>query len=117
MKFAPEKFGLSFRGQPEFTTDGCSGGITWFYRTFLRRDPPWERCCEEHDTHYWRGGSWLDRLKADIGLYECMCHKTTPLRAWIYFIGVRIGGTPWLPTTYRWGYRYDWPRGYSEGAS
>jgi hypothetical protein len=26
--------------------------------------------------------------------------------------GVRIGGTPYLPTRFRWGYGWPWPRGY-----
>jgi len=26
--------------------------------------------------------------------------------------GVRVGGTPYLPTRFRWGYGWPWPRGY-----
>lgn len=31
----------------------------------------------------------------------------------VFYSGVRMGGTPWLPTPWRWGYGWDdWPRGY-----
>lgn len=26
--------------------------------------------------------------------------------------GVRVGGTPYLPTMFRWGYGWPYPRGY-----
>jgi hypothetical protein len=26
--------------------------------------------------------------------------------------GVRVGGSPYFPTTYRWGYGWPYPRGY-----
>ena len=28
------------------------------------------------------------------------------------YIGVRIGGPPWYPVPFRWGYGWDWPHGY-----
>jgi hypothetical protein len=27
--------------------------------------------------------------------------------------GVRVGGSPYWPTRYRWGYGWPWPRGYA----
>jgi hypothetical protein len=31
----------------------------------------------------------------------------------LFYAAVRVGGTPWLPTPWRWGYGWDeWPRGY-----
>jgi hypothetical protein len=84
----------------------------------LRCDPPWEDCCEAHDEYYWRGGTWLDRLRADIGLYECIRASTTEFRAWLYFTGVRLGGSPLWPTTYRFGYRDPWwPPRYNKGGT
>ena len=28
--------------------------------------------------------------------------------------GVRIGGSPYFPTSYRWGYGWPYPRGYQD---
>jgi hypothetical protein len=115
MKFRPERFGLSFRGEPEFVTDGCSGGMSRLWRAVIGNGPPWEDCCETHDLAYWSGGTRADRRVADRRLRTCVIIKGYPWHwwwGWIIWIGVRIGGGPWLPTTWRWGYRYDWPRGY-----
>jgi len=30
------------------------------------------------------------------------------------FTGVRVGGTPYLPTSFRWGYGWPYPRAYGE---
>jgi hypothetical protein len=27
---------------------------------------------------------------------------------------VRVGGSPYWPTKFRWGYGWSWPRGYKE---
>lgn len=33
----------------------------------------------------------------------------------IMYLGIRIGGSPWLPTPWRWGYGWDdWPRDYEK---
>jgi len=31
--------------------------------------------------------------------------------------GVRVGGTPLFPTSFRWGYGWGYPRGYKELSS
>jgi hypothetical protein len=28
------------------------------------------------------------------------------------FAGVRVGGSPYFPTPFRWGYGWSYPRGY-----
>ena len=45
----------------EFTTDGCSGGMSWFWRNVLGHAPPWEGYCIDHDKKYWEGGTKRDR--------------------------------------------------------
>jgi hypothetical protein len=31
----------------------------------------------------------------------------------LFYAGVRLGGAPWLPTPWRWGYGWeDWPHDY-----
>jgi hypothetical protein len=95
--------------QPDFifTTDGCS---RW-------PDASWKACCITHDIAYWCGGSEQDRKEADQELKRCVNNKT---RVWgnIIYAGVRIGGLPWLPTPWRWGYGWDnWPNGYEKSKS
>ena len=85
-----------------FTTDGCS---RWF-------DESWVSCCIVHDIMYWCGGSDEDRKEADQIIMEC-ADKKAILMGKIIYSGVRIGGLPWLPTPWRWGYGWkEWPRGY-----
>lgn len=94
-----------------FTTDGCSGQI---YRTIFRRDPPWLGCCTSHDCLYYTGGSRAERRAADIELMICVAKRGHPIVAFIMWLGVRIGGHPWLPFPWRWGYGWKYPRGYSK---
>ncbi len=69
----------------EFSTDGCSGGMSemWTYLAnispeFARRlgkRPPWESCCVAHDVEYWRGESingFEKRQQADLELRQCV---------------------------------------------
>ena len=85
-----------------FTTDGCS---RWF-------DKSWVSCCVVHDIIYWCGGSDEDRKEADQIIMECANKKASLMGEIIYPV-VRIGGLPWLPTPWRWGYGWkEWPRGY-----
>lgn len=74
----------------EFTTDGCSGGlsVSWEqfavkYPEFAARHgelPPWQDCCVIHDRQYHAGGagtssatvSFRQRKKADLALRACV---------------------------------------------
>ena len=91
-----------------FTADGCTG-VPDGPRSDSAR---WTGACILHDYRYWRGGTWKDRLQADRELAANMAKAGNPVAARIYFIGIRLGGTPWLPTPWRWGYAWGWPRGY-----
>ena len=86
----------------EFTTDGCSA--------FPDRD--WRSCCVIHDISYWCGGTENERTVADEDLKTCITNKGHPNIAAITYFGVRLGGPPWLPFPWRWGYGWDWPRRY-----
>lgn len=83
--------------------DGCSGGMSKIYR-FFGKIPPWEFCCDIHDQPYAKGGTWLARMKADTDFYQCIKNNGHPHVAKIMFYAVRIGGVPWLPTPFRWGF-------------
>ena len=90
-------------------TDGCS---------LLPEGTPakkdlWLTCCTDHDLAYWTGGTSDEREKADRELKECVSGAGEPAIAQLMLAGVRVGGTPYLPTTFRWGYGWPWPRGYT----
>ena len=98
-------------GPPElrpFTTDGCS----LFPDRWSEKD--WCRCCVAHDRVYWRGGTDDERLKADQALRACVRSTTdSPALAALMYAGVRVGGTPYLPTSFRWGYGWTYGRFYA----
>jgi hypothetical protein len=92
--------GLSASLPPHpFTTDGCS----------LWPDNAKQSCCIEHDMTYWCGGSAEDRQRADQQLEACVSRKTSSWAGTLMYVGVRIGGYPWLPFPWRWGYGWNWP--------
>ena len=79
----------------EFTTDGCSGGLSvgWdyfaeqagFFRNQHGEKPPWENCCVVHDRAYHFGGGagltpaegFAARLQADDELRACVVETAT----------------------------------------
>jgi hypothetical protein len=90
--------------QPDFifTTDGCSRAP----------DDGWVECCIVHDIPYWCGGSEADRKSADQFLKQCL-NKEGSFFDGLFYAVVRLGGAPWLPAPWRWGYGWeDWPRDY-----
>lgn len=93
-----------------FTSDGCS----LFPNGTPRQKDLWLDCCFAHDMAYWMGGTSDERERADRDLRDCVAHAGEPEIAELMLAGVRAGGTPWLPTTFRWGYGWPWPRGYRE---
>jgi len=69
----------------EFTTDGCSGGLSagWAalaqalpaFRSRFGDRPPYESCCETHDRAYWTGATedgYGARHAADEALRACV---------------------------------------------
>lgn len=88
----------------KFKTDGCS----------IFPDSSWLECCVEHDINYWCGGNSIEREKADEELRSCLIKKEAPILSDIAYWGVRVGASPWLPFPWRWGYGWDWPKGYED---
>lgn len=72
----------------------------------------WLKCCIQHDLNYWKGGTFAEKLEADNQLESCVRDVGEPEIAAIMLAGVRIGGSPYFPTPYRWGYGWPYPRGY-----
>lgn len=93
-----------------FASDGCSG----FPDGTPRQQVLWRRCCVTHDVAYWMGGTYQQRVEADEQLKMCVEEVGEPEIAQLMLAGVRVGGTPYLPTSFRWGYGWPYPRGYKQ---
>ncbi len=93
-----------------FTTDGCSE----FPDGMPAHRDLWLKCCVAHDIKYWAGGSYNDRLDADLELRLCVQSVGEPAIANLMLAGVRVGGSPWWPTKFRWGYGWPYTNGYSK---
>ncbi len=94
-----------------FTTDGCSMILDG--RPGNRTE--WQHCCIEHDFAYYAGGPSDDRAAADRALGDCVAEASSA--KWLgdlFYLGVRLGGTPAIDTPWRWGYgwAYDPLNGY-----
>lgn len=88
--------------------DGCSGGMSWFYRNIRGEVPVWEGCCDTHDKLYGAGGTSDQRAAADRGLYECVAASGHRLAAGVMWASVKIGGQPFFPFGWRWGFDKDY---------
>ena len=75
--------------------DGCSGGVSWFYRTLLGQDIGCRYCCDEHDLAYEEGGGRRDRALADRRFRDCVRGSGRPVLAWVFWAAVRLGGWWW----------------------
>ena len=93
-----------------FSSDGCSA----FPDGTFEQNQLWLRCCTAHDYAYWKGGSYQQRLDADKALRRCVAAVGEEEIALIMLAGVRVGGSPFFPTTFRWGYGWPYPRFYGE---
>ena len=92
-----------------FKSDGC----TSFPNGPKENRELWCFACEHHDFTYWQGGTFADRLAADRKMKEDIRNTGHPLAAAVAFAGVRVGGSPLLPTPWRWGYGWEkFPRAY-----
>ncbi len=91
-----------------FTSDGCSA----FPDGTFTQNELWLSCCTAHDYAYWQGGTYDERLIADQALEQCVAKVGQPEIAALMLAGVRVGGTPYLPTSFRWGYGWSYSRWY-----
>lgn len=85
----------------DFSSDGCS----LFPERSPRTGHDWSDCCLIHDIAYWQGGTREQRHTADLELKTNVLKATGDKRlANLMLAGVRVGGSPYFPTNYRWGY-------------
>jgi hypothetical protein len=101
----------SARAEPlaPFTTDGCSR----FPDGTHSQPTLWQDCCIAHDAAYWAGGTADQRAQADQLLRQCVAAKHQPSISALMLMGVRLGGSPFIPTPFRWGYGWSLWRGYA----
>lgn len=81
----------------EFKSDGCS----------MFPDGDYRDCCVAHDLAYFSGGSWTKRWRADKKLFKCVAAKRGVEHKFIapvMWLGVRVFGVSFLPTSFRWGF-------------
>lgn len=99
---------LSAEELKPFSTDGCSmfPDGTAYEKTL------WRDCCVVHDWSYWQGGTYQQRAAADEALAECVAQLGEKDISELMHTGVAIGGTPYLPSEFRWGYGWSQGRGY-----
>lgn len=93
-----------------FVSDGCSA----FPDGTLKQKELWLSCCQKHDFDYWQGGTYQQRLTSDKALKTCVANVGEPEIALLMLAGVRVGGTPYLPTKFRWGYGWPYPKFYGK---
>ena len=91
-----------------FTSDGCS----LFPDGRLNQQNLWLDCCVHHDFDYWKGGTFQERSDADNALKACVAEVGASKTAFVMLIWVRVGGSAFLPTPFRWGYGWSYPRFY-----
>lgn len=96
-----------------FTTDGCSGGMSWLYNNLFHKELPWRDVCVEHDKAYWQGGTKKERRDADIELMCGVAKSGYPIIGSLMYVAVRFGGHWIFPTPYRWGYGWKYPKMYT----
>ncbi len=92
-----------------FESDGC----TAFPDGTSSHPNLWQPACLRHDVAYWKGGEAPDRLAADRALRQAIFDSGHPWVSRLAYIGVRLGGVPWLPTPWRWGFGWPYGRGYA----
>lgn len=91
-----------------FRSDGCSV----FPDGTLTEKNLWLSCCTDHDIAYWKGGTREEKIAADLALRQCVEALGQPTIAKLMQTGVRVGGSPYLPTGFRWGYGWKQRRAY-----
>lgn len=93
-----------------FTSDGCSG----FPDGTFKQGDLWLGCCTAHDYAYWKGGSEAEREQADFALKACVASVGEEEIAVLMLVGVWVGGAPYIPSPFRWGYGWSYPKLYAE---
>ena len=89
-----------------------SGGCSLSPEGSAKYPKLWLDCCLKHDLAYWKGGIKVKRKAADLALKVCIESKGTRFSHYLYYIGTRLGGGPQWETPFKWGYGWNYDRGY-----
>ncbi len=113
ISFSLPAFGKESAVLQPFSSDGCSA----FPDGSFKQNELWLSCCIEHDKAYWLGGEYHERKAADEALKQCVAEVGEPEIALVMLAGVRVGGSPFWFSPFRWGYGWPYwdgwfPRGY-----
>ncbi len=95
-------FDVSLAKQKTFVTDKCT----------LFPDGLWQECCIEHDKAYWQGGTAKNRRTADQEFRHCVDNASNKGLSFVMYGAVRIGASPYIVVPWRWGYGWEFGRGY-----
>jgi hypothetical protein len=80
-------------------SDGCSAPVMALLLDADLRAACHEcrACCLAHDRAYYEGGTWADKLKADVELFNCMaaCAKDDGVALSIFDAVYRYGRSHW----------------------
>lgn len=60
------------------------------------------------------GGIEEKRLEADLALQACVEKTGEKVISQLMLAGVRVGGSAYWPTKFRWGYGWSYERGYQK---
>lgn len=89
--------------------NGCSGGLSRFYRLLLGRDISCRYCCDEHDLAYREGGGGRERRLADRRLQRCAARAGKRVPGWLERLRERhplparlLGWLPYARQGWRW---------------
>lgn len=91
-----------------FTTDECSCSAEGTQTDSTK----WCDCCVQHDIAYWQGGTRAERRTADRAFRACIAATGEAKYARKAYHAVRVFGSAWLPTPWRWGYGWGYHRAY-----
>ncbi len=91
-----------------FSSDGCSR----YAEGTSSNTKQWNHCCLQHDVIYWQGGTQQQRRDADEALNQCVADTGATFRAFLMWLGVRVGGSAKINTSWSWGYGWNLDRGY-----
>ncbi|MCK6599108.1 MAG: hypothetical protein L6Q37_12145, partial [Bdellovibrionaceae bacterium] len=114
IEVGPKTSTLESKQLRAFTSDGCSLSPNSFFESQIAS------CCQFHDVAYWLGGTEEMKNDADQELASCIKSKVSQEYGDIpakivsksYKLGVDVGGSNKMPSTYRWGYGWNYLRPY-----
>lgn len=89
-----------------FKSDGCSF-VGPIYKLFGKEAPGTEFCVA-HDIEFWMGGTFQQFVLSNLRLATQLAKAGYPILGLVRLVGVFIGGWPFLPFPWRWGFGHNY---------